>query len=122
MTVAKREDAAIWKQRVEGLEASGLSCRKYASQIGVNANTLAGWRSYLRREASAASSTKSKSPVAATKEEQGFVDVTRHLAAALAKETGVIEVELGGALVRVRGEVDGEMLVRVLSAVGGLRG
>jgi len=47
--------------------------------------------------------------VAATKE-RGFVDVTKHLAAALAKETGVIEVELGGALVRVRGEVDGEML------------
>jgi len=59
--------------------------------------------------------------VAATKE-RGFVDVTKHLAAALAKETGVIEVELGGALVRVRGEVDGEMLVRVLSAVGGQRG
>ena len=50
------------------------------------------------------------------------MDVTKHLAAALAKETGVIEVELGGALVRVRGEVDGEMLVRVLSAVGGQRG
>ena len=49
------------------------------------------------------------------------MDVTKQVAAVLAQETGVIEVELGGAVVRVRGEVDGEMLARVLGAVGGRR-
>ncbi|MFY0538888.1 hypothetical protein [Nannocystis pusilla] len=51
----------------------------------------------------------------------GLVDVTEQVAAALVKELGVIEVELGGALGRVRGEVDGETLARVLGAVGGRR-
>ena len=47
--------------------------------------------------------------------------MTKQVAAALAQEVGVIEVELGGAVVRVRGEVDGELLSRVLGAVGGRR-
>jgi transposase-like protein len=118
VTATTVEDPAIWKKRVEGLEASGQSCRKYAKQIGVNPNTLAGWRWKLRRRASAASSTKARVP--ATRE-CDFVDVTQQIAAALVTETGVIEVELGGAIVRVRGEVDSKMLVRVLRAVGGQR-
>lgn len=35
---------SVWRKRVEGLEASGQSCSDYARRIGVNANTLAGWR------------------------------------------------------------------------------
>ena len=116
MTAMTVEDPAIWKKRVEGLEASGQSCRKYAKQIGVNPNTLAGWRWKLRRRASAAPSTSGP----ATRE-CDFVDVTTQIAAALVTEAGVIEVELGGAVVRVRGEVDSKMLVRVLRAVGGQR-
>jgi hypothetical protein len=61
------------------------------------------------------SSTRSPASVA------GLVEVTEQVAAALVKELGVIEVELGGALVRVRGEVDGETLARVLGAMGGRR-
>jgi transposase-like protein len=116
VTATTVEDPAIWKKRVEGLEASGQSCRKYAKQIGVNPNTLAGWRWKLRRRASAAPATRGS----ATRE-CDFVEVTEQLAAALVTEVGVIEVELGGAVVRVRGEVDSKMLVRVLRAVGGQR-
>ena len=111
MTATTVEDPAIWKKRVEGLEASGQSCRKYARQIGVNPNTLAGWRWKLRRRATNGPATG----------ECDFVDVTKQIAAALVTESGVIEVELGGAVVRVRGEVDSKMLVRVLRAVGGQR-
>ncbi len=109
MKATKPEDASVWKKRVEGLEASGQSCRDYARRIGVNANTLAGWRWKLRRRGPPAPAEKASA--------RDFVDVTKQVAAA----TGVIEVELGDVVVRVRGEVDGEMLARVLGAVGGRR-
>ncbi len=106
---------AVWRERVEGWGRSGMTCKEYAAKIGVNPHTLAGWRWKLRRQTAAAAPTRSRVPVA------GLVDVTEQVAAALVKELGVIEVELGGALVRVRGEVDGETLARVLGAVGGRR-
>jgi transposase-like protein len=119
VTASKVVDPAIWEKRVEGLEASGRSCREYAKQIGVNPHTLAGWRWKLRQRARTGA-TPMRHGVGAN--ERDFVDVTKQVAAALVAETGVIEVELGGAVVRVRGEVDGEMLARVLGAVGGRRG
>lgn len=115
MTAGKPEARSIWKKRVKGLEASGLSCRAYAKQIGVNAQTLAGWRWKLRQQGS--TGARRRAPESGCE----LVDVTRQVAAALAKETGVIEVEVAGAVVRVRGEVDGEMLAQVLRAVGGPR-
>jgi transposase-like protein len=115
VTARTAEARSIWKKRVEGLEASGRSCREYAKQIGVNAQTLAGWRWKLRQRGS----TLDSRPAPETTCE--LVDVTRQVAAALARETGVIEVEVGSVVVRVRGEVDGKMLARVLRAVGGRR-
>jgi transposase-like protein len=119
VTASKVVGPAIWEKRVEDLEASGRSCREYAKQIGVNPHTLAGWRWKLRQRARSGA-TPARPRAAVNKRE--FVDVTKQVAAALMAETGVIEVELGGAVVRVRGEVDGEMLARVLGAVGGRRG
>ncbi|WP_143141573.1 IS66 family insertion sequence element accessory protein TnpA [Nannocystis exedens] len=109
------ETSSVWRERVEAWTRSGLTCKEYATKIGVNPHTLAGWRWKLRRRTAAAAPARTGSPVA------GLVDVTEEVAAALVREIGVIEVELGGALVRVRGEVDGESLVRVLGAVGGRR-
>jgi transposase-like protein len=96
-----------------------MSCKRYAAEIGVNPSTLAGWRYKLRRRGEAGGgggSGGSGEPSAL-----GFVDVTKELAAELAKEPGVIEVELGGALVRVRGRVDVEALSRVLGVLEGRR-
>lgn len=109
------EAGSAWRERVEGWARSGLTCKEYAAKIGVNPHMLAGWRWKLRRRTAAAVPGRACAPIA------GLVDVTEQVAAALAEEVGVIEVELGGALVRVRGEVDSETLVRVLGAVGGRR-
>jgi len=46
---------------------------------------------------------------------------TQALAAAVAKEPGVIELEVGGALLRLRGQVDAEALSRVLGVLEGRR-
>ena len=114
---AVTEGAELWRPRVEGLAASGKSCKEYAAEIGVNPHTLAGWRWKLR---GSTASRQSTTPPARS-EARGFVDVTRQVAAALAEGTGVIEIEVGGAVVRVRGAVDREALARVLDAVGGRR-
>jgi transposase-like protein len=86
--------AAIWKKRVEGWRASGESCKAYAARIGVNSNTLAGWRWKLKPRSPGATAAKG-----AAAGEHGFVEVTEQLVTALAKEAGVIELEVGGAMV-----------------------
>jgi hypothetical protein len=39
-----RESREVWAKRVERWRDSGLRLKEYAAEIGVNANTLAGWR------------------------------------------------------------------------------
>ena len=39
-----RENREVWAKRVERLGDSGLTAKEFAAEIGVNANTLAGWR------------------------------------------------------------------------------
>ena len=121
---AVTEGADLWRPRVEGLAASGKSCKEYAAEIGVNPHTLAGWRWKLRGSTATATTTTPSRPSTtprAQPEARGFVDVTRQVAAALVGEAGVIEIEVGEAVVRVRGAVDPETLARVLGAVGGGR-
>ena len=90
----KSEGAEIWRRRVEGLAASGKSCREYAAELGVNPHTLAGWRWKLRGSPATATATTASRPSTtppARPEARGFVDVTRQVAAALVGEAGVIE-------------------------------
>lgn len=113
---AARTPASTWKKRVERWAASGLNCKEYAARIGVNPNTLAGWRWKLRREARESTTSGNEAPAP-----PAFVEVTEQLAAALAKEGGVIELEVGGAVVRLRGHVDADALSKVLKVLEGRR-
>ena len=70
--------AGIWKKRVEGWRASGESCKAYAARIGVNPNTLAGWRWKLKPR-----SPGTKAANGAAVGELGFVEVTEQLVTAL---------------------------------------
>ena len=50
----ERTPAAIrWSRLSAEYEASGMSLRRFAAMRGVNPNTLAWWRSKLRRDAAA---------------------------------------------------------------------
>jgi transposase-like protein len=49
-----REGREVWAKRVERWRDSGLTLREFAAEIGVNANTLAGWRWRLSSRAAAA--------------------------------------------------------------------
>ena len=119
---ASRTAEAVWRQRVDGLAASGKGLKAYAAELGVNPHTLAGWRWKLRKRA-AAELAKPKSKRTSTMEPASgdFVDVTREVAAALVGDVGVIEIELGDARVRIRGRVESDALAGVLRAVEGRR-
>ena len=39
-----RDAREVWAKRVEQLADSGLTAKEFAAEIGVNANTLAGWK------------------------------------------------------------------------------
>jgi transposase-like protein len=45
-----RETRETWVKRVERWRDSGLTLKEFAAEIGVNANTLAGWRWRLRSD------------------------------------------------------------------------
>ncbi|HUR85156.1 MAG TPA: transposase [Solirubrobacteraceae bacterium] len=106
--------ASLWAQRVAKLEASGQSCKEYARRIGVNPNTLAGWRWKLRRN-------KASAGEEAQQGEPNFVEVTQQIAASLAQEVGEIELDVRRGLVRLHGPVDAGALATVLDVLEGRR-
>ena len=117
---ATRTAAAVWRERVDGLAASGKGLKAYAAELGVNPHTLAGWRWKLRKRA-AAELTKPMSKSTMVPASRDFVDVTREVAAALVGDVGVIEIELCDARIRIHGRVESDTLAGVLRAVEGRR-
>lgn len=112
--------AEQWSRHVAAWAASGLSCKAYAAKARVNPNTLAGWRWKLRRNTQPAEAEpRPGDPKQGG--EPSFLEVTEQLAATLAQEVGVIELDVRGGLVRVRGSVDAGALATVLSVMEGRR-
>ena len=112
--------AEQWSRHVAAWAASGLSCKAYAAKARVNPNTLAGWRWKLRRS-TPPPGTEPRTGDPKHGGEPSFLEVTEQLAATLAQEVGVIELDVRGGLVRVRGPVDAGALVTVLSVMEGRR-
>ncbi len=109
--------ASLWAQRVAKLEASGESCKKYARRIGVNPNTLAGWRWKLRRNKAAVGEKGAQLGATPQEDELSFVEVTQQLAVTLAQEAGMIELDVHRGLVRLHGPVDAGALTTVLDVL-----
>lgn len=93
-----------WRAHVDAWKSSGLSCRAYAAKAGINQRTLTWWKSKL-------ASAGATGPAPAS-----FVEVTEQFAAPAA-DVGVIELDVGGVHVRVRGRVEAEALARVLDVL-----
>ncbi|MCY0992245.1 hypothetical protein OV203_34225 [Nannocystis sp. ILAH1] len=51
----------------------------------------------------------------------GFVEVTQEVAASMTNEAGVLEIEVGRVLLRIRGHVEADVLGRVLDVLKGRR-
>lgn len=96
--------AEEWRARLDAWAASGKSCREFAAKAGVKPATLAWWKWRLGQE--------SKGP-----RRSDFVEV----AAPGVPELGVIELDVAGTTIRIRGQVEPEALVPVLQALEGRR-
>ena len=94
-----------WRAHVDAWKSSGLSCRAYAAKAGINQRTLTWWKSKL-------ATAGASGPAPAS-----FVEVTEQLAAPMVADAGVIELDVGGVHVWVRGRVEAEALARVLDVL-----
>ncbi len=90
-----------WRAQVTAWAKSGLTCKAYAAKAQVNPRTLSWWKSKLGEAAAPTS----------------FVDVTAQVVATAEPEGGVVELAIGRVLVRVRGRVDADALMRVLDVL-----
>ena len=97
-----------WEAHVAAWVRSGVTSKEYAVKAGVNPRTLMWWKSRLKT-------------ASASREVTRFVEVTDLVVAAETSTDGVIELDVGGTRILVRGRVDAEALARVLSAVEGRR-
>ncbi|MCY1071347.1 hypothetical protein OV090_41780 [Nannocystis sp. RBIL2] len=81
-----RATEATWRRRVDGWSASGETCKEYAARIRVNPHTL-GWWKWRLHAAQADARDQCVRDV-------GFVEVTQEVAASVADEAGVLELEV----------------------------
>jgi transposase-like protein len=105
-------------KRVERWRDSGLTLKEYAAEIGVNANTLAGWRWRLRSDEVPAARGAPTAP--------SFVEIIAppdagHAVAATAPAPRAAEpfelILSSGRRVRVPVEFDGRALRRLVDAL-----
>lgn len=117
-----REGRAVWAKRVERWRDSGLTLKEFAAEIGVNANTLAGWRWRLGSEGGRPRS------VAVAQRGPAFLEIVRPgeagasepvaKAAGLTREAEPLELVLrSGHRIRVPAGFDGASLRRLVDVL-----
>ncbi len=97
-----------WRAHVKAWAASGQTCKEYSAKARINSRTLTWWKSKLTAQGAA-------------RPAPSFVEVTELGPPTTATDDGVIELEVGNTRIRIRGRVEPEALVRVLTAVEGRR-
>ena len=112
-----REGREVWAKRVERWRDSGLTLKEFATEIGVNANTLAGWRWRLGNEGGGAEASRMPRflEIVAPAE-----DRERSAAPSTMPQLAAEPFELilsGGHRVRVPVQFDGPALRRLVDAL-----
>ena len=117
---AGEHDEAFKRELVERSLQPGASVAAIAQGSGINANLLFNWRRlYLRRGGSTLTTTSlAPTLLSVTVEEQHVARACKTAAAPARAPSGVIEIDLGAARVRVRGVVDEATVRWVLQALG----
>ena len=115
-----RESREIWLKRVERWRDSGLSVKEFARELGVNHNTLAGWRYRLGVEELARATRKhageSSPRSSATSDEKKAIEFVELVRASPTEQRFEV-VAANGWTVRVPAQFDGEALGRLLAIV-----
>jgi transposase-like protein len=119
-----RESQDVWAKRVERWRDSGLTVKEFAAEIGVNANTLSGWRWRLRppKESGVgrdSAKRASHSPSRADTRSVAWVEVARPTTPVhdMHAPEPIEVVLVGGRRLRVPAQFDADALRRVIAAV-----
>ena len=116
----RKHDEAFKRELVERSLQPGASVAAIAQDNAINANMLFNWRRlHLRRGGSTIAPTSPEPTLLpVTVEEQHGATVCKPAAAPSRAPSGVIEIDIGSARVRVRGVVDEDTVRCVLQALG----
>ena len=113
-----RDVRAIWAKRVERWIDSGLTAHEFATEVGVNANTLSHWKWRLSKEAR--SGSRAKKPQKRQPAREVTTGETTHVdfievAAPLLQAESRFELELqGGRRLFVPPHFDPDALVKLI--------
>jgi transposase len=115
----RKHHEAFKRELVERSLQPGASVAAIAQGSGINANLLFNWRRlYLRRGGSTIATTSPAPTLLPVTVEEQHVATACKAAAAARAPSGIIEIDLGAARVRVRGVVDEATVRCVLQALG----
>jgi transposase-like protein len=121
-----RENREVWAKRVERWRDSGLTLKEFAAEVGVNANTLAGWRWRLgggRRTGELPRSTPAGAAfieiVAAPVEgkERSTPELEPRISTAVSEVEPIELILRGGQRIRVPARFDATALRRLVDAL-----
>jgi hypothetical protein len=115
----RRESRESWAKRVERWRDSGLSINEFAQEIGVNPNTLAGWRWRLGADARSvdkAERRRSAGPSAA-QDDMKPIELVEVVQVPPPSDERFEVVTANGRTVRVPARFDDAALGRLLAAV-----
>ena len=115
----RKHDEAFKRDLVERSLHPGASVAAIAQDNAINANLLFNWRRlYLRRGGSALATTVLGPKLLPVTVEEHVATASRTVVAPSRAPSGVIEIDIGSAHVRVRGAVDEATVHSVLRALG----
>lgn len=116
----RRHGDAFKRELVERSLQPGASVSALAQEHGINANLLFNWRRLHLREVPVSSSAPVQPallPVTVVPEVPPVATPSTPVTPTARTSSGTIEIEIGGARVRVRGNVDDTSLRSVLRAL-----
>ena len=118
-TSRRKHDEAFKSELVERSLQPGASVAAIAQDNGINANLLFNWRRlYLRRGGSTIATTSPAPTLLPVTVEEHVTTACKPAAGPSRAPSGVIEIDIGIARVRVRGVVDEATVRWVLQALG----
>lgn len=115
-----RETEELWRKRIERWKDSGLTAAEYATETGLNRQTLAYWSWRLRTQPGGGKAKSAKKKTAPTPAPFVEVKVAMPEPAVTSEPAEPLELLLaGGMRLRIPARFDEQALVRVVAALGG---
>lgn len=111
-----RTSREVWAKRVERWQASDLTAKEFAVEIGVNPRTLSHWKWILGKDRESATSAK-KRRRKSDRESVSFTEVIVKPSPASQAPIAIEIVVDSRRVVRVGALFDGETLERVLDVI-----